>query len=350
MPYVWFFLLGLLAPVAQAEEGNDLRILQVQADLPTLTLWANLPSNEPIERNQLNVSLGDHPAKVFGIDHFRQTGEGIGYIFLVDISRSLRSRQLVQIKRALHHWIAGMNAKDRASLVTFGHEMRHDFQFTHNRFKLTNAINMLAITDAETSLYHGLLEAINVGRSRQPNLPIRRAIILLSDGIGDGPEGTSLDDVIRQIREYRVPIYSIGFVTEPLTERKRKGLEVLNLLSSESGGYFIQADINRLDRAYQQQYERITQAYRLRIDCPDCVADGKLHHVHLTWNDGRRTLSDDLDIRLTTRQETSHPRRHSDSNNDGGWAIFIFAIGLLAFFLALLWLYRDRLTWPSKYD
>ena len=347
MRYVCLLLLGLLPVLGQAQGVDDLRLVQVQADVPTLNVWANLPETT-IERDQFSVSVGDHAAKVFGIDRFRQTGEGVGYIFLVDVSKSLRSRQLVQIKRALHHWLDDMRENDRAALVTFGHAVQHDLRFTNDHFKLNNAINMLAITDMETSLYHGLLEAISIGRSRDPDLPTRRAIVVLSDGIDDSVAGVTIEDVIRQIREYRVPIYSIGFASEPMSDRKREGLKVLSMLSRESGGYFVQGEARRLDSAYQQQHDRITEAYRLRVDCPDCEADGKLQHLNVTWTDGQRILSDGLDVRLLPSHEYSRASQHISANNDGGWNILIFAAGLLLFLVSLLWIYRGRLTSPAE--
>lgn len=238
MHYVWLLLLFGILELAQAQGVDDLRVIQAEANVPSLTVWANLPADNVIEREQFTVTVGEQPARLFDIERFSETGEGVGYIFLVDVSKSLRSRQLVQIKRALHLWVDAMRENDRAALITFGHEVQHEQQFTADHFKLFSAIDLLATTDRETSLYHGLLEAISIARSRGPDLPARRAIVVFSDGIDESVAGVSLDDVIRQIREYRVPIYSIGFATEPLNERKREGLNVLSILARESGGVF----------------------------------------------------------------------------------------------------------------
>lgn len=340
------FIFMLLCQMVQAQDVDDLRLIQVHADLPTLHAWVNLPSDTPIERKQFSVSVGSHAANVFGIEPYQKTDEGVGYVFLVDISRSLKSRQLVQIKRSLARWLDGMGEQDQAALITFGHEVTHSQKFTTDRFRLGNAINLLAATDMETSLYHGLLEAISVGRSQEVGLPTRRAIVLLSDGIDDSLQGVTLDEVLRQNTEYRVPIYSIGFAAEPLNDRKREGLRVLGLLSRQSGGYFVQADPEELDSAYEQQHRLITQAYRLRLDCPTCEADGQLQHVNLTWSDGQRTLNDSLDIRLLPKH-ISKQAFTTKTTKESDWSLPIFAIGVLAFLLGITLVYRQRLV-PSK--
>ncbi len=341
---VCLFLSMLLSNLVSAQEADEFRLIQAQADVPKITVWANLPANTVIEKEQFKVSVGEHPAKVFDVEKFRKTGEGVGYIFLVDVSKNLRSRQLVQIKRTLHHWLDGMGRNDKAALITFGHESQHELEFTGDYFKLSNAIGMLAVKDMETSLAHGLIEAIGLGRSRRADLPDRRAIVVLSDGIDNGSVEASMDDVLRQTREYRIPIYSIAFVLEPINDLKREGVDRLAKLSEESGGYFIQADPNHLDRAYRKQQQRILGAYRLTLDCPDCKVSTALHRVDVTWSDGQRVLNDSLDMRLPARYalSRSHPR-DSASTSEDGWRILVFGIGLLVFLVGLVWLYRNRL-------
>lgn len=348
MRYIAALLLGLFCGLSQSQEADELRLIQAHVHLPTLQIWLNLPADTPVTREQFNVSVGQHPAKVFGIEPFVNSGEGVGYIFLVDISKSLKSRQLVQIKRSLHRLLAGMGPNDQAALITFGHEVTHSQEFTADRFRLNNAIGLLASMDMETSLYRGLLEAIGLGRGQEPGLPARRAIVVLSDGIDDSLDGVSLDEVFKQTSEYRVPIYSIGFAVPPINDTKREGLKVLGMLARQSGGYFVQADPEQLDNAYDKQHRLITQAYRLRVDCPNCVADGQLHHIDLTWSDGQRTLNDGFDMRLLPQKtEVGHPHTPVPESGAGG-SVLIFAVAVLAFFLGLALVYRQRLAQPKQ--
>lgn len=349
MRYFAALLLGIMCGFVQAREVDDLRLIQAHVHLPALQLWLNLPADTEIQREQFNISVGRHPAKVLAIDPFEKTGEGVGYIFLVDISKSLKSRQLVQIKRSLFRWLEGMGPHDQAALITFGREVTHSQVFTADRFKLNNAINLLAATDMETSLYRGLLEAINLGRAREPGLPSRRAIVVLSDGMDDSLDGVSVDEVFKQSREYRVPVYSIGFAVPPLNDGRREGLKMLGMLSRQSGGYFVQADPEQLDSAYEKQHQSIARAYRLRLDCAACVADGQLHHIDLTWSDGQSTLNDGFDIRLLPQPAAADPphQPRSENGNETGWPILVFAVAVLAFLLGLALIYRQRLAQPK---
>lgn len=331
---------------ARADETQDLRLIQGNADLPVIDLWLDLPVGSVIKPEQFAVSVGSRPAAVNAVEAFGQSGEGVAYIFLVDISKSLSAQQFAQIKLALRHWLSGMGDNDRAALLTFGREVKQRLAFTDDQDKLGDAVEALAPTDMETSLYRGLLEAISMGRRQEQDLPARRAIVVLSDGIDDSVSGASVDEVFKQSQEYRVPIYGIGFAAPPLNEGKRQGLKTLGMLSRQSGGYFVQAETGRLDAAYEQQQQQIVRAYRVRIDCSECVADGQLYRLNLTWNDGQRTLSDGLDMRLLPKSPASNGLVTEDkaSAEKSPPEPFMLGAGLVLFSGLMLLLYRQRLA------
>ncbi|MCQ8105095.1 FHA domain-containing protein [Methylomonas sp. SURF-2] len=347
MRYVAVLLLGMICGLARAQDAGELRLIQARAAMPSLWVWLNLPADTELKPEQFTLSVGPQAAGVKAVEPFRNTGEGVAYIFLVDISKSLHSREFQQIKRSLLHWLEGMGPEDRAALISFGRQVVRVSDFTADRFSLGKAIEGLAATDMETALYGGLLEAIGLGRNPSAGLPGRRAIVVLSDGMDDSLAGVSVDEVFKQSREYRVPIYSIGFAVPPLNEQKRDGLKVLGMLSRQSGGYFVQADPAQLELAYEKQQQLIARAYRLSADCPQCVADGQLQHINLTWSDGRRTLSDSLDMRLLPAAQFAAPQAPGPAPAAGRWPVLLLALAVLAFLLGLILVYRQRLAQPG---
>ncbi len=349
MRWLLLFLLSLLIATVRADELGDLRLIQAQADLPAIDLWLDMPSNTVLKPEQFAVTVGAQPAEVKAVEAFSQTGDGVAYIFLIDISKSLSNAQFAQIKQALQHWLDGMGERDHAALITFGREVKQRLAYTSDQDRLNHAIEILAPTDNETSLYRGLLDAISLGRLQSAGLPARRAIMILSDGIDDTLNGVTVEEVFKHAEEYRVPIYSIGFAAQPLNDKKHQGLKVLGMLARQSGGHFVQADAGHLDDAYEQQHRRIMQAYHVRIDCLTCVADGQSNRLNVTWNDGQRSLSDGLDLRLLPKALADAKPKPAELAGDPSTPILI-AVGGILLFLALLFLiYRQRLA-QKTYD
>lgn len=331
----------LWSMVLQAADVADLHLIQARAQLPTIDLWLDLPEAGLLKADQFNISVGSHQVGIAAIDSFRQTGEGVGYVFLVDVSKSLTPQQFSQIKIALEHWLDGMLPQDRAALISVGKEVKQLVSFTNDRAKLGSAISQLSSSDLETNLFRGVLEAIALGRQQSANLPERRAILVLSDGIDDTVNGVSVDEVLKQNAEYRVPIHSIGFAVPPLNDSKRQGLKVLGMLARQSGGHFVQAEAGHLDVAYESQFEVINRAFRLRLSCAECVADGQIYRLNLTWGDGRHSLNDGLDLRLLPQPEAS--KAPTGINIQTSWLqIYFISLVTLVIGILLLWLYRRR--------
>ena len=336
--------LGLTASL-RADESGEFRLIQARQILPRIELWLELPVSSSPKAEQFSVTLGTQNAEVHAIDSFNQTGEGVAYIFLVDVSRSLTQLQFLQIQGALRHWSSGLGAKDRAAVLSFGSEVKQHLAFTADPNQLNTVIDSLAPTDKDTQLYQGLLEAIAMGHLQDADLPARRAIIVLSDGIDDALNGVTLEEVQKQSIEYRVPIYSIGFPKPPLDDNKRQGLKILGLLARQSGGRFVQAEAGQLEQAYAQQHRHIMQAYRLSLQCQDCVADGQLRRLNVTWSHDAHIVSDGMELRLLP---TTSSLREQD--------VFKFVpmmvapLGFLIFLGVLWWLYRQRLERDSSDD
>ncbi|MEY4719264.1 MAG: hypothetical protein RL563_1882 [Pseudomonadota bacterium] len=328
--------LGLQLPL-QANESGELRLIQVQTALPRIELWLELPVTSSPKPEHFNVTLGPRALDVVAVDSFNQTGEGVAYIFLVDVSKSLSQQQFLQIQSALWHWLSGMGPKDRAAIISFGSEVKQRLAFTADKNQFSRTIDGLLPSDKDTQLYMGLLAAIEMGRLQNPELPARRAIVVFSDGIDDAFNGVTLDEVQKQIMQYRVPIYSIGFAKPPLDDQKREGLKVLGLLARQSGGRFVQSEVGQLEQAYAQQHQHISQAYRMSLLCQDCVADGQLQHLNVNWNQGDHSISEGLDLRLLPA--------FSPDVEMGKWitnTVLGYSMAGLSILIFIGWLYRQR--------
>lgn len=328
--------LGSLSPLA-ANESDDLRLIQVQAALPHFELWLELPETSSPKPEQFNVTVGSQAMDVVAVDHFTQTGEGVAYLFLVDVSKSLSQQQFLQIQSALWHWVSGMGPKDRAAIISFGSEIKQQLAFTADKNQFSRTIDSLSPSDNDTQLYLGLLEAIQLGQSQSIDLPSRRAVILFSDGIDDAFNGVTLEEVQKKIMQNRVPIYTIGFSTPSLDDHQRQGLKVLALLARQSGGRFVQTEVGQLEQAYAEQHQHIKQAYRMSLLCQNCVADGQLQHLHVNWNRGTHSISDGLDLRLFPAS--------SSLRGEGKWLTYSllgFSMVGLGILIRVGWLYRQR--------
>lgn len=289
---------------------SNFRISQATVQLPIITTWLDISDDQgqsipSISPEQLSITVGAEKADITSIKPFAETNQGTAFIFLVDVSKSLKPKDFIQIQSSLNDWVVGLNEHDHAALISFGSQVNVLQDFTQNIDSLKKTVTKLAATDNETFLYQGLTKAFELGRRLDKTLPKRRVIVVLTDGIDDAAGGVTKDEVFLQMAENRIPIYAIGFTLPPLTQTKENGLKELGVLARTSGGHFLKADSMPLSAAYTLQKERIAHSYEVAITCASCKAEGQLNRLNINLNAGDRSLNDGVDIRLLPQQEQS---------------------------------------------
>jgi VWFA-related protein len=277
-----FLLIGfLISAVAFASEGVSFRITQASVQLPTITTWLDITNEkgqkiDALKPEQLSATVGSYPAEVKEIKPFSELNKGTSFIFLIDISQSLKTQAFEQLQAALKTWVDGMREHDRAALISFGSQVKVLQDFSADKGALKQRVDKLAPSDKDTFLYQGLVQAFELGRRQDADLPKRRVIVVLTDGIDDAAGGVTKEEVFLQMPENRIPIYAIGFAMAPLTQDKENGLKELGVLARTSGGHFLKADSMPLTKAYALQKERIVNSYELHLLCNACKAEGQL--------------------------------------------------------------------------
>lgn len=256
--------------------------------------------NEPVfhlEAMTVTATLGEFELTVRDLQSFQQSEEGVAYIFLVDISRSLSVNEFALIQASLENWISSLRERDRAAILAFGNASRLVVDFTNDLGQLRESINALGPTDNSTVFFEALQNGFELARRRDPDLPGRRALIVLTDGRDEG-SGWSLDDVLAVLKDDPTPIYSIGLSRIHNPNERRRYLQLLRRLSTNSGGAFFEGSTDNLVALYGAIREAIHNVWTLDFVCPDCSRDGESYRLQVNLSDGERVLSDGQRIRL----------------------------------------------------
>ncbi len=293
------------APTAAPAVASDMRIVQARAITPSIAVYLDIRAEggaaiTSVRAEQLQADVGPYPASAKSLKSFVSTGEGIGYIFLVDVSKSLKPKQFDQIRNALAQWIEKMADKDRAAVVSFGESVKTLQDFTADKSLLKTKINELVLTDVHTRLNEGLIRALDLGRRDDVDLPRRRVIVTLTDGIADAAGGSTREDAMARIKEEPVPIYAIGLAAASVSAaEKDKGFKTLGAFAHASGGFFIAAGHSPLDKIYAELHGRIHESSLLMLECPTCPGDGRAYPLRVKLQADNRVLTATSEVRLS---------------------------------------------------
>ena len=282
-----------------ANQPGWFAISQLSVQPPVVNVYLDVldDNGEPplrLAASALSAKIQGEAVPVAQVTSFSASGEGVAYVFLVDISRSIGPSQFAQIQQAINNWIDGLKSADRMAIFTFGEQYKQVAGFTDEKARLKNAVQNLKPTDRKTKLYLALSTAVNLVRGTGEGLPTRRVIVILSDGKDEG-SGITAEDVRDLIHQSHVPIYAIGSSRLPPSERE-KYLQVLNRFATLSGGIYTEAA--SVQPAYDEIQNAIRRLFVVKLACDGCRPDNQPHLLEMTLTSGKIARTASLSVNL----------------------------------------------------
>jgi Ca-activated chloride channel homolog len=213
------------------------------------------------------------------LDFRRETNLPLRVGLLVDDSGSVKSRFTFEQNAAISFLRQVVRAgTDRAFVIGFNSHSKLMKDFTDNTVQLSSAIDNLR-AGGGTALYDAIYLAckeklLKTGDSR----PVRRAIIVLSDG-EDNQSQVGLGTAIQMAQRAEVVIYAISTDDSGLVLR---GDGVLEQLANSTGGRaFFPYKMNDITKAFSAIEEELRSQYSLAYKPADLSADGRYHSIEI---------------------------------------------------------------------
>jgi Ca-activated chloride channel family protein len=244
--------------------------------------------------NQADFSIFDDHKPVESILNFRrETDLPIELGLLVDVSGSVQGRFGFEKDAAtgfLQHMIRP--GFDRAFVVGFNKESRLTQDFTDQVPLLAAGVQRLS-NGGGTALYDAIYKACKEKLLRdqsqsQSGHPIRKAIVILSDGEDNQSEYTRAQ-AIEMAQRAEVLIYAISTDDSGLILRGDKVLE--DLASATGGRAFFPYKMKDITHSFAAIEDELRSQYAVSYKPSDFDADGRYRSIEIT------TLKKDLQVR-----------------------------------------------------
>lgn len=287
---------------ASLQEVN-IRQLYLYTDVMHTYVEMNDANGQPIstpEANHIFASLDTGRMGVKSIKPFSESGEGMAYVFLIDVSGSLSSSQFKSLKNATKVWAEKMDEKDRLAIITFGNEAKIIQDYTNDAEAIENSLSSISNRDGNTMLYGGIEEAVKLASRNDADLPKRKAVILLTDGVNDYSGGIDETTAMQMATEALIPIYSIWTPGS----KSKIGETFLNTLSNATNGTVYNLAREDIDSIYNTAYEGFRKAFVVDLSYPLASADGNIHNLKITVRSEDKEASDDTECILKKPTET----------------------------------------------
>ena len=207
---------------------------------------------------------------------------------LVDASNSVRDRFKFEQESAVEFLNQTIRPKyDKAFVVGFDVTPEVTQDFTDNTEDLSHGVRMLR-PGGGTAMYDALYFACRdkLLKSGQGG-PVRRAIILLSDG-EDNQSHVTREEAIEMAERAEVIVYTISTNVTGTTQR---GDKVLVRIADATGGRaFFPFQATDVANAFAQIQDELRSQYALAYKPANFQADGRFHTIEISALDTKKNL------------------------------------------------------------
>jgi Ca-activated chloride channel family protein len=231
-----------------------------------------------LAKNDFSVLDDSKPAEQIRSFH-NETDLPLQVGLLVDASNSVRDRFKFEQESAIEFLNQTVRPRyDKAFVVGFDVTPDVTQDFTDNTEALSRGVRTLK-PGGGTALYDALYFASRDKLLKTPqNGPVRRAIILLSDG-DDNMSHVTREEAIDMAQRAEVIVYTIS---TNVTGTRRTGDKVLERIADATGGRaFFPFQLNDVANAFVEIQDELRSQYALSYKPADLRTDGRYHTIEI---------------------------------------------------------------------
>ena len=198
---------------------------------------------------------------------------------LVDASNSIRDRFKFEQESAIEFLNQTVRPRyDKAFVVGFDVTPEVTQDFTDNTEALSRGVRSLR-PGGGTAMYDALYFACRDKLLKEEqNGPVRRAIILLSDG-DDNMSHVTREEAIEMAQRAEVIVYTIS---TNISRGSRGGDKVLDRIAEATGGRaFVPFQLNDVANAFVEIQDELRSQYALSYKPADLRTDGRFHSIEI---------------------------------------------------------------------
>ena len=249
---------------------------QVQSVMPQIDVYVRdgeTPLNT-LTTEDITATMDGVPLKV---DLMEPSEQGIFYVFMLDISTSIKESYLVAARQAVMNTYQQMGQNDQLALISFGNEVNMLLRGGESANQVQAALDTIHSTDNNTRFYDAMNLLVETASS-QSNM--RRVAVVVSDGEDDIESGMTREELVDILHESGVAVYAMAVDSAaPSTiDQFREFIQV-------SGGdlfTFSPADATQKLEGLQNSIDEI---WHLQLQAPSNNADGENHELNIQFGD-----------------------------------------------------------------
>lgn len=229
---------------------------QIQVSLPSVTVYVHAEDSDlsQLSTDQITASLG---GKALQVEGFRPSDQGIFYVFMLDISRSIPESHFQAAKQAIKKVCASLRPQDRLALISFGNSVTVLSAGDEPVSDTLTKLDALARTDNRTKFYDAMDTLV---KTVSQATDLRRIAVVVSDGIDDTDTGMSQGEMENVLKQSGIAVYAL--CTDAAAQ---KDIDNFRSFIRLSGGELYPFGPNNAQAVLDQLVEKLGNVWMLQL-------------------------------------------------------------------------------------
>ena len=277
-----FCLLWMTGRLVYAGQSLQMNIEGWRAQGTDIYVYANdSMCTSQVRRSvqQFQFTLGNMELPVSEVCSFSDSGEGAAYVWLVDVSGSIHSDKLDQMKSYLMELSEYLGEKDKVSIVSLGNEVVAS-EFLSGKKAVKKQIEAIKGLADDTNLYYGIAESLRLLSSDSHGCE-KKILVVLSDGHDEQITGITREELDQAIKESHIPVYTATMLDEYSDAEQQEFAKILGSFARESAGgihMIPQVEGLSLEDCARIVMESVQNSYMIKADLSNyTVGNGKAY-------------------------------------------------------------------------
>ena len=250
-----------------------------------------------LSAENFTVQQNGKEANIESVDAAIDTDVGAGVVVVIDVSGSMAGAPIEAARAAATDFVASLSPADLVAVVAFSDSVQLVQPFTADKAAATTVIQGLNVF-GDTALFEAANQSLDF--ALQSGLT-RQAVVLLSDGANDDPNGGPPPElVLAHAADLRIPVFAVALGASADTTFTQQ-------LADASGGVAYRANSpSELSGLYHAMSERINSEYIVRYTAPPGVGQQTISVV-AEANGARYTAETGIDVLWSATSEEGAP-------------------------------------------
>lgn len=282
-----------------ADESLTVGIDQYRTENGKIIIYVNhnRGSDWNLDYSESSVMVGKQSLPIESVSKFRDCGESVSYMFVVDISGSMDKTRIDTVKETLREFVNTKKSGDNICIATMADDLVSS-GFSEDAQVLNDFVDTIEVTRQDTDLYKSIREELNVLKTDK-NVHQKRCLVIFSDGADDQKDGITQSEAETQVKETHIPVFTVALFPDNYKDTDLESAKILGSFARYSAGgvhYVPRIDGFECREICAKVTRVIDESLVVSVDLADVTAQDGNIYLGVNLSDGTAQGKDGMQI------------------------------------------------------